>query len=136
MIQPITFQATQAFAKPQIVAIDRPETSLVDTFASTGHGRSVGESAKSGAAVGAGFGTIFGSIGGGATTLSLATYEGAKLGSHFGLIGTIVGGTIGLAGSALEERYLGIGTKIGALTGFAVGGAIGGVIGGVAGLLR
>lgn len=131
MIQQLTLQPTTRFTQPQPVRVSKPDTSLIDTFAADSHDRSVSEGITTGAAIGSGFGTILGSIAGGAATIGYATYGGASLGSHFGLIGTIAGGAVGLAGSVLEERFLGAGTKAGALAGFAVGGAVGGVVGGV-----
>jgi hypothetical protein len=122
------------FSRPVPVRVLARPASLVDGYAGSVHTRSVGEGAVAGAAVGAGLGTIAGAIGGGAATLGFAAFEGARIGSAHGVPGLVLGAVGGLALAGLEERYLGAGTKAGAMIGFVTGGAIGGVVGGIAGL--
>jgi len=117
-----------------VTALPAARASLADTYAGPST-LSISEGAVAGAAIGAGLGTVGGAIVGGVGTVGAGIWAGARFGGGaFGLPGAIVGGIGGGAVAALEERYLGVGTKVGAVIGFGAGTVIGGIIGGIVGI--
>ena len=118
---------------PATTSPARPTGSLVTRYAGDVDSSSFKDGYTAGSAIGAGLGTVTGAIVGGAGTVGVATWRGAKLGGSFGVYGAIAGGVVSMGLAALEERYVGAGTKAGSMIGYGIGTLIGGLVGGAIG---